>query len=455
MLMVGAAFATMLIAITNVIDSTQARRHTREELVVADRLEKLVVDLETGLRGYVITGKPRFIEPWNTARLAYPAQARKLSALVVDDRIQRLRVPAIVRAIRSYVRDYSIPLMAAVARHDPSARSVARTAEGKRRIDQLRERFEAFRETGGADLNNAETDANRASRRALVAAGVGVAGSVVLILLFTGFLGRAIVRPIRRAAAMADRIAGGDLAARMPEEGPGEVGALERSFNVMANSLQRGREELQASRSRVVATADETRRRIERDLHDGAQQRLILLAFELRGIQDSVPPEHPELAAELARVAEGLTAVLADLREFARGIHPGILAQGGLAPALKTLARRSPVPVDLDMATPPGTRLPERVEVAAYYVVAEALANAAKHAGASKVTVRVRLDDGTLRLSIRDDGKGGAHPADGSGLIGLNDRVEAIGGSLAVDSPAGAGTTLLVELPLAGTQASV
>ena len=137
-----------------------------------------------------------------------------------------------------------------------------------------------------------------------------------------------------------------------------------------------------------------------------------------------------------------------ELREMARGIHPAILAKGGLGPALKTLARRCPVPVELDVRAQ--ARLPERVEVAAYYVVSEALTNAAKHAHASVVNVEVETVEGALRLRVRDDGVGGADPVRGSRLVGLKDRVEALGGTLAVQSPAGAGTALRVELPLTG-----
>jgi len=204
--------------------------------------------------------------------------------------------------------------------------------------------------------------------------------------------------------------------------------------------------ELTASRARVVATADETRRRIERDLHDGAQQRLISLALALRAAQTAVPPGLGDLEDKLTNVAEGLVSVTDDLREMARGIHPAILSEGGLAPALKTLARRSTVPVQIDMHT--DTRLPERVEVAAYYVVSEALTNAAKHAHASLVQVSGETSGQVLHLHVRDDGTGEADPARGSGLIGLRDRVEALGGTITVHSPAGAGTSLHAKLPL-------
>jgi signal transduction histidine kinase len=205
--------------------------------------------------------------------------------------------------------------------------------------------------------------------------------------------------------------------------------------------------ELTASRARVVAAADETRRRIERDLHDGAQQRLVSLALALRAAQAAVPPGLGDLGSELANVGEGLVSVMDDLREMARGIHPGILSEGGLAPALKMLARRSAVPVEINVHA--DARLPERVEVAAYYVVSEALTNAAKHAHASVVHVSAETAGQVLHLHVRDDGTGGADPVRGSGLIGLKDRVEALGGTIIVDSPAGAGTSLHAELPIA------
>jgi predicted ATPase/signal transduction histidine kinase len=206
------------------------------------------------------------------------------------------------------------------------------------------------------------------------------------------------------------------------------------------------RAELTTSRARIVATADQTRRRIERDLHDGAQQRLVSLALHLRATQAAVSPELGEFGAELNRAVAEATGVLDELREIARGIHPAILAQGGLGAALRSLARRSPIPVDLDMRLQ--GRLPEHVEVSAYYVIAEALTNTAKHARASAVTVTVEAADAVLRVAVRDDGDGGADFAHGTGLVGLKDRVEALGGRTFLDSPRGAGTSLRVELPL-------
>jgi signal transduction histidine kinase len=206
------------------------------------------------------------------------------------------------------------------------------------------------------------------------------------------------------------------------------------------------RTELAASRSRVVAAADETRRRIERDLHDGTQQRLVSLGLELRAAQAAVPPQLGELDRELAHIAEGLASVFDELREIANGIHPAILSEGGLEPALKALCRRSAVPVQLDVRSL--RRLPAPVEVAAYYVVSEALTNTAKHAHASAVHVELDTRSAVLSMAIGDDGMGGADPRRGSGLMGISDRIEALGGTFQVRSPAGRGTTLLIEVPV-------
>ncbi|HWH98325.1 MAG TPA: GAF domain-containing sensor histidine kinase, partial [Pseudolysinimonas sp.] len=208
------------------------------------------------------------------------------------------------------------------------------------------------------------------------------------------------------------------------------------------------RAELAGSRARIIAAGDDARRRIERDLHDGAQQRLVTLTAALRRADAKLPPGADELRADLTRVAEGLTTAVDELRELSRGIHPSILTEGGLSPALKALGRRSPVRVKLDMGFE--QRLPDHVEVAAYYTVSEALTNASKHANATRVWVSLRVDHDMLRLSIRDDGVGGADSNRGSGLTGLRDRIEALGGQLKIESPSGSGTLIEVEIPTGG-----
>jgi PAS domain S-box-containing protein len=207
------------------------------------------------------------------------------------------------------------------------------------------------------------------------------------------------------------------------------------------------RSELAASRRRIVAASDETRRRIERDLHDGTQQRLVSLGLAVRAAEAGLPPDRDDLRNELSRVAMGLANAVEDLQEISRGIHPAILSKGGLAPALEGLAHRSPIPVSLELKA--AARLPEPIEVAAYYVASEALANAAKHSKASRIDVSLGQGDGCLVLSVRDDGVGRARPGRGSGLVGLQDRVEALGGTITIDSAAGRGTCIRVTLPIA------
>jgi GAF domain-containing protein len=222
------------------------------------------------------------------------------------------------------------------------------------------------------------------------------------------------------------------------------AGFTELVCTAIANADSRA--QLTTSRARIVTATDDARRRIERDLHDGTQQRLVALGLALRLAQSMVPTDLVELQTRIGRVVDELTEAVEELREIARGIHPAILSEGGLGPAVRTLARRAAIPVEVAVRT--DTRPADPVEVAAYYVVSEALTNVVKHARASYADVAVEERDGVLHLSIRDDGVGGADPAGGSGLIGLQDRVLALGGSIEVDSRPGDGTAIVVDLPL-------
>ena len=208
------------------------------------------------------------------------------------------------------------------------------------------------------------------------------------------------------------------------------------------------RAELIASRARLVDSADAARRRIERDLHDGVQQHLVSLALQMRETEACVPPDQQELRQRLADTVEGLSDTLDELQGIATGLHPPALTRDGLDAALETLVARFPGPVELHIDAE--GRLPEELEVAIYYVVSEALTNALKHAYATAVRVDLDQEASTVRLSVRDDGVGGADTAQGSGLIGLKDRVEALGGTIQITSPAGGGTTLLVTIPCPG-----
>jgi len=221
------------------------------------------------------------------------------------------------------------------------------------------------------------------------------------------------------------------------------AGFTELAASAIANAEAQAA--LAASRVRLVAAADESRRRIERDLHDGAQQRLVTLALQVREAQAMAPPEAAGLATRLDGVASGLGAVLEELRVIARGIHPTVLTEGGLEPALKALARSCAVPVSTRACV---GRLPAVVEIGAYYVACEALANTVKHARARVADVDVAASHGMLRVRVRDDGRGGAVLGHGTGLVSIKDRVEALGGQITLDSPPGAGTTIEARIPL-------
>jgi len=617
---IAAAFALLALAIEDLRNSESRANRALEVLVAANRLERLTVEIQNSQRGYIITGERTFLQPWHQARSQFPVQAELLGHLASpEDAGQYQRASQIQAMGTAYVRNYSLPLVALAERDLGAARTVAVTAEGERLEEALHARFKEFIARENQIFKAGQQRADAAATQAVAAAAVSVAGSIALILFSGGYLARSVVRPVRRASAMAGVVAAGDLNVRMPETGPGEVGSLERSFNTMTDSLAASRDELRrvadeqgalrrvatlvalgvpppevfravasetgrllgarasvvarfepdgtasvagawgrpgmpepppslrwrwsasesslgarvqrtgkpiqgsgdegespaesawarehgirssvgspvivesrpwgtiqgffgseaparpdddtgqrllaftelvamavantesraqlaASRARVVAAADETRRRIERDLHDGTQQRLISLALRLRAAQGRLPAGQEDVAAQWSRTAQGLTDAIQELRQISTGLHPAVLEKHGLAPALRELVRRASLPVMLDVQV--SGRLPERVEVAAYYVVSEALTNAAKHARASVVNVEVCVAGDALRLVVTDDGVGGADPSRGSGLVGLGDRVEAAGGQLKITSPPGGGTSLAATIPL-------
>ena len=617
-IIVGAVFFLLLLAIRGQQDSAAQAQHNQRALLAADQLDLVIVDMETGQRGFIITGQESFLQPWSQGLAAFPGEAATFERLAVGSGgDQAAHARQITRDVANYITSYSVPLVE-TAQHDlAAARTPQVTAEGKHRVDELRGELASYESAERRLLTERQAAANANATRATVAASAALGASIVLVLLSGGYLAQRVVRPIREASAMADRVAGGDLTGRMPDTGPGEVGVLQRAFNTMAGSLQESRDELRrvadeqaalrrvatlvasgvpptevfaavaaetgqvlgatsiavaryepdgavavvgtwaesrdagqapalgsrwppgkdsipvevqrtgqaaqrgdgqqaademaawaqqhglraavgspvfvegrlwgviiafargaglrteesrarilaftelaamavansesreqlaASRARVVAAADESRRRIERNLHDGTQQRLVSLALEMRVAANTIPPEQAELHQQWDKTVQNLAAVTEDLREVSRGLHPAILEDGGLGPALRALARRSAVPVDLSVSV--RRRLPEQAEITAYYVVSEALTNVAKHAHASQVRVEAELTGNSLRLLVRDDGTGGADPAYGSGLFGLSDRVGAANGRIEIVSPRGGGTSLLATIPV-------
>jgi signal transduction histidine kinase len=224
--------------------------------------------------------------------------------------------------------------------------------------------------------------------------------------------------------------------------------SLAATHAATANAIARA--DLIASRARIVVAADEARHKIERNLHDGTQQRLIALSLDLQAVRTTIPAQQWQLRAQLERIEHDLVAVFEDIRDLSQGLHPAVLAEVGLGSALKALARRSPIPVDLHLGI--NQRPPKPVEIAAYYVVSEALTNAAKHSRATRITITLATTADRLHATIQDNGVGGVDPHKGSGLIGLTDRVEALGGQLTVETPHGRGTRITVELPFPAAQ---
>jgi signal transduction histidine kinase len=612
-LVICAGFPLLARAIGEERDSGRLATHSQRVLVAANTLERLLLDLETGERGYLVSRDERFLQPWKAARGTIPGVIDQLDALAVGS-AQRGRARKIAASVESYTRDYSVPLVNAARRGEASARSAASLNEGRVRVNALRGQFDRFVTAERAVFATSDRRAESDADQAIAIAVGGLVGSVLLIVLSGAYLTRAIVLPIRRAAAMAGRLAAGDLDARMPDTGAAEIGTLERSFNSMAGSLETSRDdlrqlaeeqaalrrvatlvahgtppavifsavaqevgrllgtdvaavsrfepdgssvlaatlgeleglpvgkrwrsdealatttvrrtgrparaddagyqsasgpvtdvlrglgirssvaspivvegslwgamvvaskhellpgdteermesftelvgtaianaesraELAASRARVLATADETRRRIERDLHDGAQQRLVQTVITLKLARRALGDSHGPAVELVEEALEHGERATVELRDLAHGIVPAALSRGGLRAGVETLASRVRLPVTTDVT---GERLPPALEATAYFIVAEALTNTVKHAHADAAHVSAVVEADTLRLEIRDDGIGGASAGNTTGLVGLRDRAAAMGGTLTIDSPPGAGTVVAAAMPIA------
>jgi signal transduction histidine kinase len=595
-LVIAVVFVFLLLAMRQANRARSIAEHSRQEIGLAREVRNELIDVEASQRGFIITGDERFLETWDGASRALPA---KLAALrqIAEPAVQAERAEQLQREGLSYLNDYAVPLVDAARRGDPSVKSMVEEI-GRPRINGLRHIVDTYNAEEVSQNLAVQADADHAYQRVTLLAAGGLGVSVITATLIAAYLARGVVAPVRRTARMAQRLAAGDLAARVPESGKAEIGVLERSFNAMAQSLQRGRDEqaalrrvatlvahgdpshdvfsavsrevgqlldveitrllrfeadgtakvvaawrcvgdpvpvgsripidatvaapvrqtgepariveqsppelpggpyaavgapvkvggtlwgaitalspedrplpegtearmaeftdllgtaianaqaradLMASRARIVTAADGARRRIERNLHDSVQQRLVALCLRIRAFQADSPSKAPEVSEELNALDVTLTETLAELRDVCHGIHPGALSHG-LTPALKSLSHRSKLPIELDLHV--DEVLPPSIAAAAYFVVAEAFSNAAKHGQPSVVRLSGEVREDRLILTVGDDGVGGADPSRGSGLTGLIDRVEALGGMLTIDSPAGAGTTLLVELPL-------
>jgi signal transduction histidine kinase len=567
------AFVGCTVAFT--LSGRPAARDSAEVLLAANRLERLVVDLERGELGYVATGDSGVLSPWHAAHAAIARQAATLQRLAAEDSPEQgLRAREIVRSAMSYMHEHAEPLMRTAQQDRAVARAVVTRAEGQRRIAAIRHQFDRFADVQHRLALAHERDALPTMRRMLAMA-AGASGSLLLIFLVVGYVrrgpevrslavdpaghGRLTRDGLRRVATLVAREAepaevweasavemGGALGAQhamitrfdaegvatvvghwsapgvpqttpppggrwpvedetvtdlvgrtgrpahlradMPAVGgigawirangirqmighpivaddrlwgmatvltcrsvpwPGGTEETMREFAILVGTAianARRHAELAASRVRLVEAADAVRRRTERELHEKTQQRLVTVGLELRIVEDALPPGLDELRDKVSEAARDIAEITDDLQAVARELHPAFLGAGGLEASLRALARRAGLPVELDIR--PGARPPTSVAVTIYYVVSEALRNAAAHAHAPLVRVTVELGD-PVRLSVHDDGIGGAQPFPGSALSTLRDRVEALGGTFVIDSPPGVGTTLRVTISTA------
>jgi signal transduction histidine kinase len=359
------------------------------------------------------------------------ASLRRLAMLVARDEPPEVLFAAVTKEVQRYFGGGTARLI----RYEVDGTATLLANAGTESHVRVGERWEGYPPTG------LTVTVRRTGRAARIDDYRDVPGAEVR--LREGILS-SVALPIHVNGQLWGMIAVGSGQASLPPDTEQRMTEFtELVATAVANAQSRA--ELITSRARIVAASDEVRRRIERDLHDGAQQRLVTLALRLRSAAEP-PSGRAELGTEIAGVAAELMGVIDDLREISRGIHPAILSKAGLRPALRALGRRSAVPVELDVRV--DGRLPEPVEVGAYYVVSEMLANAAKHARASMIQVDAETSGGTLRVRVHDDGIGGATAARGSGLLGLKDRIEALGGTFSVYSPAGRGTTVSCQLPV-------
>ncbi|MEV6926750.1 CHASE3 domain-containing protein [Dactylosporangium sp. NPDC051485] len=609
-LMISAAFAVILLSVYQLRSSVMVVTQAEQAVSAANHLERLVLDVEAGRRGYALTHDRALLQPWIQAQQQIPLGQQELAASVSSSKVQAARVTRLNGDVTVYLDNYADPAIADNQAGEPQNIDAQSIRDGQEHIAALRNEFDDFMTSQRVAVDDAHADAYRAGLRAVTAGVAGFVVALVAVGLLTRSLAVMVVRPLRRMVMAADQVTGGDLTARVATDGPVEVGVLQRTFNSMVEALDKGRvmlgkvaaeqaalrrvatvaaqgrpaddvfaavteeagklfaadaavllrfepdgnatvvaswsqdprhriglgkvelteegiaesvlrsgrpirlagprsadflqqefgdasicsaigapvlvagrtwgalkalstcaepleehdaeraaeftelvasaiansqarADLTASRARVVAATDESRRRIERDLHDGTQQRLIALLLALRATETEA--EGP-VQGRLHAIGDDMSEAIDELRELARGIHPSILSEGGLTPALRSLARRSPVPVELSLDLP--ERLSAQVEIGVYYVVAEALTNAFRHAHANLIYVRASVRDGRLDLVVEDDGIGGADPGTGTGLTGLGDRVAALGGSMQIASRPGAGTRLGISIPL-------
>jgi signal transduction histidine kinase len=476
-LIVAAAFAVFLLAVSTLREATNSETRAKDVTAATLSLEKLVVDLETGLRGLSLTGENRFLEPFTRAREELPARLAAFERLGRPDSAQRRRAQQISTLINEYIRDYAIPTIG-IARTTPAAaRAPVVAAEGKQRTDQIRGLFNAFLEAENARARSSSMSADQRSDRAIALGVAGLVACAGLIVLFGVLLARSIARPVRDVAVGASRLAGGDLSLRLEEGGPGEVGELTRAFNTMAEALEEGRSELQEQNERLKHSEQLKSELVSIVSHEVRTPLASVLGFTSLLLHRDVDPETRRDYLEIID-AQGrrLAALLDDFLNVQR-IEEGRLELSEEPVDFGALLREQ---VQLFRAESPRhtltLRVPERALLVSgdanrlAQVIGNLLSNAIKYSPDGGVVEVVGEQDGDItRLSVTDEGVG--IPAEqqaqiftkffrgdaaasgiagsGLGLAFARAVVEAHGGRMSFTSTVGEGSTFRVELPRA------
>jgi signal transduction histidine kinase len=470
-------FGVLFLAITGLRHRSAEARHSQQVIATANQLQTLVIDLETGIRGFAITRRSVYLAPWRSARRQYPGATRRLVQLTKDNGVQHERALGIQRAINRYFHD-SLLIVGFLERNPNLAPTIATAPQGREQIEHIRSQFNQFLETEGRLGEERNDTASTTARNALIVGGIGLGTALLLILMGAVYVNRAVARPVRSAAEAAARIAGGDFSGRLPTDGPGEVGRLERTFNTMAASLERTLADLE-ERNQTLIESERTKSELVSNVsHELRTPLASVLGFSALMLDRDLPPEEMRrylevIRAEARRLAELLNDLL-DLQRIEQGtieLRLDAVDLNDLLSAQVTLysAQSEDHELRLDPADEPLVVYGDRDRLA--QVIGNLLSNAIKYSpdgGVVRVSASLVGDD--VWMWVRDEGLG--IPAEhqqriftkffrgdvgrergisgtGLGLVLARQIVEAHGGEIGFESAAGEGSTFWLQLPAA------
>jgi signal transduction histidine kinase len=475
----GAVFAVLIVSVIGLRHRSLEARRSQEVIATANRLQTFVVDMETGLRGFVITGKERQLKPWQEAHRRYPQEVKRLEQLTEANPEQQMRVRWIGDAIRQYLNIYSEPLIKFMRRNPRLARLVVASSEtGTNRVNAIRQRFTVFLNREAALARERDDRARRTTRVAVAVAGAGFTAAVLLILAAAGYLERAVARPIRLAARAAQRVAAGDFSGRLPTGGPGEVGQLEQSFNMMAASLEQSRNDLEEQNQRLVESERLKSELVSNVSHELRTPLASVLGFSDLLLKRDLPEEDSQRYLEVIRTEAGrLATLLNDLLDLQRielgalELERGEFDLNDLLSVQTTLYSAQSALHELSFRPTSEPLLVDGDRDRLAQVLGNLLSNAIKYSpDGGDVDVRSANIDGQAWVWIRDHGLGVPRDAQkqlftkffrgdagrkrgiagtGLGLVLARQIVEAHGGTIGFESEEGRGSTFWIRIPAA------